>query len=560
METANKINNEQLQELELSAIVPSNYNPRKTFTDEDIAELAESIRVSGVIQPIRVRPVEDGKFEIICGERRYRASQKAGKNTIPAIVCRYADKEARETAVIENLQRKDVLPLEEAEGYNELMKTGDYTVQSLAQVCGQSEKYIRVRLKLTELIEPIKRLLAENRVALPVAVELCKYTIEIQEQVYQDHLKPDIQNWWNWKELKPAELSKRINEEYTNQLNHFKFDKTACTACFKNSQNQTLFNDNCGRCMDQKCLASKNTLYIVEKTMRKVQEHPEALLCVSCQFDQTAVEKLNDKGYEVKHLDNLYRFPVLPVEPHLKDYKGKKEYKAALQTYRQAKLNYANQTEEVRQFTESNRLITCLCITLNDIELLYTVTNSSSKNKVKTPAELLDFLQAKSKRNDEIRQEKTIADVKKLVPDMEYKGTFSGDEEMMLYFIMLGYLKRSHWKELGFKEEEIYYSLTDEQRFKIASNLTEDLKILILRDYISASMERAYRGNIYTDFLLKFTKQHIPEQVKEVEKAYQDIFDQQQERIDERTAVARVQLKKQKDKEKASKKQMQIVA
>ena len=101
----------------LASIQPSNYNPRKNFDEASLAELAESIKQQGVLQPIGVRPVENNRFEIVFGERRYRASQMTGLEVIPAIVMEISDEVAEEMAVTENLQRKDVTPIEEANAY-----------------------------------------------------------------------------------------------------------------------------------------------------------------------------------------------------------------------------------------------------------------------------------------------------------------------------------------------------------------------------------------------------------------------------------------------------------
>lgn len=561
METVNNItmeNTEKFEMVELANIVASGFNPRKSFNDDTITELAESIKASGVIQPIRVRPAEGGKYEIICGERRYRASLLAGKTTIPAVICEYSDSRARTTAIIENMIREDVTPLEECEAYAELLKTGDYSVQQIAQECARSEKYIRTRLKLTELIAPVKAMLLGNVITLPYAVELCKYSREIQDKVYGEHLKND--GWNSWKNEKPAELAKKISMFYTNSLDHFYFDKAKCENCPSNTKNQSLFDESCGRCTNRACLEKKSTAYVIKQAEKEVQEHPEALLCVGQNYDADAVSKLTEKGYEVAEVDNFYRFPVAPENPVKENFTDNKEYKKARQTYDNALKEFAEQTEKVRVLTESNRLITCLRITSNNVQLSYTVTNGKEKKQAKSPAELITYLEGKDKRNDEIRNEKTIADVKKLVPCMEYKGEFSADEEIMLYFNMLNALKKEHYGFVGIKKEDIDYCLSEEQKLKIASNLTDEIKILIQRDFISAHMGNAYRDNIYGDFLMSFTKQHIPEKVAEVEKVYQDIYNAQHQRINERKAVAEVQLKKEKAKGKAKKAELQIVA
>ena len=114
----------------LANVQPSNYNPRKNFDEASLAELSESIRQQGVLQPIGVRPIEDNRFEIVFGERRYRASLMAGLEDIPAVVMEISDEVAEEMAVTENLQRKDVTPIEEANAYQKLIDSGRHDVQS----------------------------------------------------------------------------------------------------------------------------------------------------------------------------------------------------------------------------------------------------------------------------------------------------------------------------------------------------------------------------------------------------------------------------------------------
>ena len=127
----------------LALIQPSAFNPRKTFDEAALKELSDSIASQGVLQQIGLRPIADtDRYEIIFGERRYRASVMAGLETIPADIYDVTDDEAVEIAVTENLQREDVSPIEEANAYQSLMDSGRYDVQSLAVQFGKSEAYI----------------------------------------------------------------------------------------------------------------------------------------------------------------------------------------------------------------------------------------------------------------------------------------------------------------------------------------------------------------------------------------------------------------------------------
>ena len=130
-------------------------NPRKDFRDEELAELAESIRSKGLVQPIIVRPVAGG-YEIVAGERRWRAAQKAGLHTVPVIARDLNDKEVLELAIIENVQRADLNALEEAEGYHALMEEFHNSQEDIAKIVGKSRSYIANTLRLLKLRDAVK--------------------------------------------------------------------------------------------------------------------------------------------------------------------------------------------------------------------------------------------------------------------------------------------------------------------------------------------------------------------------------------------------------------------
>ena len=136
--------------LDLNKIVNSTYNPRKNFREDTLLELAESIKQSGVLQPICVRPRDEG-FEIVYGERRYWAAAMAGLQFIPALIRELSDAEAEDAAITENLQREDVRPREEAAAYKRALQSGRHKIESLVGKFGKSEAYIRSRLKLCEI-------------------------------------------------------------------------------------------------------------------------------------------------------------------------------------------------------------------------------------------------------------------------------------------------------------------------------------------------------------------------------------------------------------------------
>ncbi|MCW1842120.1 ParB/RepB/Spo0J family partition protein [Prosthecomicrobium hirschii] len=144
---------------------PNPRNPRRSFAEAELADLAVSVREKGIVQPILVRPVKTqaNAFEIIAGERRWRAAQKAGLHEVPVIVQDVTDKEALELAIIENVQRADLNAIEEAVGYEQLIAEFGYTQQDLGQVIGKSRSHVANTLRLLKLPESVKDHLREGR-------------------------------------------------------------------------------------------------------------------------------------------------------------------------------------------------------------------------------------------------------------------------------------------------------------------------------------------------------------------------------------------------------------
>jgi ParB family chromosome partitioning protein len=146
-------------------LVPGRFQPRRQINEDDLADLAQSIAEKGVLQPILVRRNESQAnfFEIIAGERRWRAAQKSGLHEVPVIVKDLSDREAMEIALVENLQRQDLSPLEEAEGYRRLLEEFAHTQEDLARSVSKSRSHIANTLRLLSLPQPVKALLDEGQ-------------------------------------------------------------------------------------------------------------------------------------------------------------------------------------------------------------------------------------------------------------------------------------------------------------------------------------------------------------------------------------------------------------
>ena len=164
----------QVQNLPLEDVLPNRFQPRIKFSEESIEELANSIREHGVIQPIVVRRIGD-KYEIIAGERRYKASQLAGKDTIPAIITNLDDNDSAEIALLENIQRENLTPIEEAISYKKILDMG-YTQEALAKKIGNKQSTIANKVRLLNLTDEVQEALLENKISERHARSLLRVT------------------------------------------------------------------------------------------------------------------------------------------------------------------------------------------------------------------------------------------------------------------------------------------------------------------------------------------------------------------------------------------------
>lgn len=173
-------------QLNVDHIRPCPFQPRKRFSEAELTELADSIRQNGVLQPIIVRQYDEKLYEIIAGERRWRACKKAGVRFIPVIIKEASDKEALHYAIIENIQRENLNPLEEAESYEKLRQDYSYTHEKLAQVLGKSRSYISNILRLNSLDQKIKHMIREHSISAGHARTLVGLSLAEQERLIEE--------------------------------------------------------------------------------------------------------------------------------------------------------------------------------------------------------------------------------------------------------------------------------------------------------------------------------------------------------------------------------------
>src|SRR5271168_3290092 len=268
-----------VQDLPLDRIHESKTNPRRTFDETKLAELAGNIRQHGVLQPILVRPLpdgEDGFFELVAGARRYRASQLAKRETIPASIRELTDTECLELQLIENLQRADVHELDEARGYAALMQLQPetYSVETLAEKIGRSEKYVYARLRLMHLVADAQEAFYIGRLTVAHAFEIARLQPNDQHRALQECFPNHRTTAAALKDRKTEAVTVRelrawVEREIHLDITHAPFDPQdetllpsagSCTRCPKRTGNNPLLFPEVRQksiCTDRACYRAK---------------------------------------------------------------------------------------------------------------------------------------------------------------------------------------------------------------------------------------------------------------------------------------------------------------
>lgn len=217
------VKKEAVIEISLSELRPNPYQPRKTFNEESLQELANSIGQSGVFQPIIVRKSAVKGYELIAGERRFRASKLAGKETIPAIIREFDEEAMMQVAVLENLQREDLNPLEEAEAYEMLMKNLKLTQADVAKRLGKSRPYIANYLRLLTLPKLVKEMVQDERLSMGQARTLLGLKNKekilklsnraVKENLTVRQLEQIVGEWNNEKKPEKSKVPRLVKEK-----------------------------------------------------------------------------------------------------------------------------------------------------------------------------------------------------------------------------------------------------------------------------------------------------------------------------------------------------------
>ncbi|WP_289007208.1 ParB/RepB/Spo0J family partition protein [uncultured Parabacteroides sp.] len=334
--------------IDITEIHPSPMNHRTVFIEESLQELANSIATQGVIEPIMVRPskIHEGKYEIVCGERRYRSSMIAQQSTIPAMIRDLTDDEALDIMITENLQRRDISPMEEAVAFLQLIERRKITISELAARFGKSEIYIRNRLRLNELIDEFRALIKKDLIPVSHGLELCKLDAKIQQDLYNSHYQED--NWNSWLTITSKELVKRINNisvDFEDAL----FSTLDCEKCTFNSRYSDLFCDK-EKCTNKFCFETKNVAALTKKALKISNKlGADGIKCVFFQHsyakDNVLSESIKATGIPVFDAD-FYDIECPPNYPERYNNEADENYAKRLTDYQKRLDRYEKLPEQ----------------------------------------------------------------------------------------------------------------------------------------------------------------------------------------------------------------------
>ena len=547
-----------VQLLDLNKIVNSTYNPRKDFREETLLELSESIRQSGVLQPICVRPKDEG-FEIVYGERRYWAAAMAGLKYIPALVRELTDAEAEDAAITENLQREDVKPREEAAAYNKAIQSGRHTIESLVGKFGKSEAYIRSRLKLCGLIDALAEQLDKEEISVGVATEIAKYPAEVQQQVFDEHFAEGCYS--SWKNARVKEIARRLYERYMTKLESYNFDKTECLSCQHNTANQVLFRDECSGgcagCQNRECMIRKNEEFLVQKALKLLKDDPRTTLATTGDTPVAVLEALGKEGYHVEELEYHISYydeaPQMPDTPQAENYVSETDFAEAQERYEARMARFAEQTQQLEFDVSEGRVRKYAVIRSLDIEFRYeelddeerevTVDDGQGGHTVHVtvvPPSPLEGLLQQDRRNREICYEHITTDMKRVFLDVKVanKPLQKEEQQMFYYAVMQRVMSDSKLRQCGFLPKEGSY-LTDREQFAAAGRITAKQQAALVRAFLvdyfrSAAPEYGCTDEtLLTGMMCRFADMNFTEQSQKVQQEYLKVYERRKARLQE---------------------------
>ncbi len=299
---------EQIIRIPVDDIEPNPKQPRIDFDEQKLKELADSIKQHDLVQPVTVSKLPSGKYRLISGERRWRAAKLAQLKDIPAYIKPTGDDQLLELAILENLQREDLSPMEQARAFRQLAEECKLNVKEIGLRQGKSEYFIRQQIKLTDLIPQWQKILSKDGISISIALQIAVLPEALQKDIYQNSVS---------KEDEKAEKPKiQINQynlnQYQGMLSEANFDTTdqtldakmgACTTCPFNTSCNSLFPDEVKnpKCNNIICFNNKSAIHL-NREFKKAKDDPTIVLVYEAYNVPDYIKKLKDEGHEILKL------------------------------------------------------------------------------------------------------------------------------------------------------------------------------------------------------------------------------------------------------------------
>ena len=521
-----------------TTVHPSKLNPRKSIDNDSLQELSNSIKEVGILSPIIVRNNESG-WEIVCGERRFKAAVMAQIDTIPVIIRDLDDDQAMDLMITENLQRQDVSPIEEAKAFQNLIELRGYTVQGLIERFAKSEKYIRHRLKLNDLIPELQEQLNKDMISIGHAYEICKLEAKYQKEIFKEYFSESERNR-NWYSLPSvSQIKGHIKTNYTHDLSEAAFslkdatlDKKAgpCIVCQYNSATNTLLFPDMpakGVCLNPPCYKQKSDIDFERKVNKILEEEPGTILGYTYAYGD------DEKWIKAKKKEGL---PICEV-----GYSGglrhidKKEYKA-------------DNPSHVKVFRVDNS-------SKGKIEYFKRLKTPDGKAETLSAKQQIDELRAKDARNKELTFEKLYLKAKDILHEHNYTelNTYlTPNEYIALYVIMMENASEILRKELLGKES---YYIENIKKLPAAQSITPDQAVRLTRSFIQSKLANGSPNYNISEskITLEICKQFFPEEINPIELELDGKYLNRKKKIDERIAEIEAQTPAKKETKKSKK-------
>lgn len=502
META------KLANVKLSDIITSTTNEmfrdKSELTAEAIIELTDSVKQVGIIQPILLRPLKNNKFELVCGERRFRAAGYANLVTIPANIRELTDQEALDIQITENLQRKDVHPAREAKAYKMMMTKAKCTINELAIRFGKTEHYIAIRVKLNDLVPEAMKDFHEGLMSLGHALLIARLDAVDQQEVIKQCTSSHHREKQRIKYYETIhELEDFINESIICNLATASFKKDdvtllpkagGCISCVKRSGANQLFADmeDKDRCFDRSCFKEKKLLHVAKQINELIETKPDIV-------------------YLERKSEKLHPAVIKALQEHkIKSLREDSDF----ETYSW------NKGAKIKGLMLNGDDAGKVVIVYDTKRKGSSASSSSAETGDVDPKEAIAKIKERLERAEELDAEKVYGKVLEALanhptqkaPEISY---YNGAEDAFMNFILydkMNYSDREEFAKIIFKlKDDDDYEVEPDALYQKLANLDTAEKIFMVRKI----MLSAYGGNI--------PQSNSAFIIKKIAEAYKDI-------------------------------------